>query len=935
MRSKLGPRLVLMLLWGAFVVGVPGRALPHAGVENARIEAIELDCAAPIDRDGLLQIMPVHVGDALGADTLDRVRERLTQTELFTQIAVEAPPRGAGVAVVAHLVRKAIVNAVRFRGNHVLGDDELQRVARVHEGTAFTDDQREYAVSRLQARYAAEGFEAATVTIAVHPRSPGEVDVILSIAEGPALRISAIGIVGTLPLPQDEVRARIGLAVGDRYTHAQQRQAQTAIVRLLRQQRYYEAEVSSSWERAADYTGVLRFTVRPGPRFEVQFSGNDHFSDDKLLRLMDLPTRPIVTDGTWRELARRAQRAYQEAGYYLARVEVHVEPGPPKVVRFTVKEGERYRIAEVSFEGNHVLPAAQLRSQMATRPPSWVPWRRGVFLDDVFDEDLKRLWYFYRRQGFQSAEIVDARTRLDPERGAVFVTVFIEEGPRTVVRQIEEEGTAAIAGKRPDLRVAQNQPLDPEGLEADRRALLTAFAQNGYTHATVTARVTTQPERDGEVATVRFEAQPGEQQRIGTIIVQNNLDTRSRVITRELPFTRGDPLNPDALLLVQGNIYRLGLFRSVTVRPLDTPGNAAATDVGVNVSERPFGAMQWGAGYNTRDGIRGFTELSYNNLQGLGRRISLRGDFNFDPSAAQPNEYAVVLGFREPHLADTKWSVRADLIGQRSTRAVDQFSIERLAFIPAIERTFSPGLKAGVEFQYEDANVFDVKPDVLVFNPRDQGKLQTVSLGPYAVYDGRDDAFAPRRGIFDSVRLRWAPSVLGSDVPTVKLTVQHSQYVPLTDELTFVYAARAGWARALNAGEQVPIRERFFLGGRTTVRGFGENEVGPLGARITDDLGNLVHPGGDPLGGDLVMNLNVELRFPLLYGLSGAAFVDGGGAYLQDRPIRLLDDFRRSAGPGLRYNTPVGPISLDYGFKLDRRSGESIGEIHFSIGTIF
>jgi outer membrane protein assembly factor BamA len=108
-----------------------------------------------------------------------------------------------------------------------------------------------------------------------------------------------------------------------------------------------------------------------------------------------------------------------------------------------------------------------------------------------------------------------------------------------------------------------------------------------------------------------------------------------------------------------------------------------------------------------------------------------------------------------------------------------------------------------------------------------------------------------------------------------------------------------------------------------------------LGARITDDLGNLVHPGGDPLGGDLVMNLNVELRFPLLYGLSGAAFVDGGGAYLQDRPIRLLDDFRRSAGPGLRYNTPVGPISLDYGFKLDRRSGESIGEIHFSIGTIF
>src|SRR5207245_8552786 len=119
---------------------------------------------------------------------------------------------------------------------------------------------------------------------------------------------------------------------------------------------------------------------------------------------------------------------------------------------------------------------------------------------------------------------------------------------------------------------------------------------------------------------------------------------------------------------------------------------------------------------------------------------------------------------------------------------------------------------------------------VRLFNPRDEGRLRTVSVGPFAVYDGRDDAFVPHRGVFDSLRVRVAPGELGSDVPFVKLVGQHSHYIPLDDEVTLVYAIRGGWARALATEEEEPIRERFFLGGRTTVRGFGENVIGPQGS---------------------------------------------------------------------------------------------------------
>jgi outer membrane protein insertion porin family len=680
--------------------------------------------------------------------------------------------------------------------------------------------------------------------------------------------------------------------------------------------------VEGKWERGEGQQGTLRLTIEAGPRFTVDFSGNHYFSDKKLLALMDLPTRPIVTDGTWRELARRSQRAYQEAGYYHARVDLRIEAGPPKAVRFEITEGESYGIAAVAFEGNQSLPASVLLSQMATRPPSWIPWRRGIFLDDVFAEDLKRLWFLYRRYGFDAAEIVDARTRFDPERRVVFVTVFIEEGRQTLVREVRRTGTEVIGDRLPDLQVAVNEPLNPEQVEADRRALFNAFAQAGYGRAEVTTEVRATSDGASNAATVAFHGVPGEQQRVGTIIIQNNLETRWRVILRELPFKLGDPLNPDGLLRGQSGLYRLGLFRSVTVRPLASGAGETTRDVAVSVSEKPAGTLQWGAGYNTRDGFRGFAEVGHNNLQGLARRLSVRGEVSFEPQEAKPSEYLGNLGFRAPRVGSTLWAFRSNLIAQRSTRSIDQFSLERFAVIPAIERTLLPGLQAGLEFQAEQSQVFDVEPDVLAFNPRDAGRLRTVSLGPFAVYDGRDDAFLPRRGVFESMRLKLAPGQLGSDVPFVKVLGQHSHYVPVVGGLRFVYAARGGWAHAYEGGDQVPIRERFFLGGRTTVRGFSENSIGPTGSQ------------NNPLGGDWVLNLNTELQFPLLFGLAGEVFVDGGGVYLQDRALSI-HDFRRSTGLGLRYLTPVGPISLEYGFKLDRRAGEPLGEVHYSIGTIF
>jgi outer membrane protein insertion porin family len=958
--------LVLMLAHSS------GRAQDQAeNLLGRPIVAIEFECAAPIDSDGLTGLMPMRVGSPLRAEDLQEAHWRLEQKRLFTSIGIDLRPRASGVAVVVRLVRKPIVNRIRFEGNEEISGNELSRVVPLRESEVLTEKLREYSVDRVRKKYVSEGFNAARVTVELRPRAPGEVDVIFHIEEGVPLRVADIVIAGRLPVRQEEIRNAINIRVGERYRSEAGRAADKAALRLLREKHYYEAQVGSKWEAGPDGTGTVHFDIDPGPLFDLRFSGNHHLSDRQLLSLIDLPKRTIVTDGTWRELARRAHQLYQEKGYYFAKVEVGIAPGPPKVVRFSIDEGRVFHVAKVDFEGNHGLSAKQLHAVMVTRPPSWIPWRRGILLDDVLDDDMKRLWYLYRRYGFEAAEIVDDRVRFEPGRGQIFLRIIIDEGRQTVIRRIERSGLASIAGRLPKLSVKVGEPLDREKVDYDRRQLLSALASAGYTEARVEAHVNTEPSRTTEAATVSFEAIPGVQQRVGTIIVQNNFDTHASVITRELPFKEGDPLDPQALLKGQTNVYKLGIFRSVTVRPLrtesdlveaPTPGGAAVIpesalsgvavtppspplsehepeatpnqqDVAVEVTDKPAGSLQWGAGYNTRDGFRGFLEVSDDNLQGLARRLSLRGDFSLQPGDVTPDEYLGNLGFREPRLDGTGATFRSNLIAQRSTRSVDQFSIERFAFIPALERTLLPGLQVGAETQIEQANIFDLKGDVLAFNPRDQGQLRTVSVGPFAVYDGRDDPFVPHRGVFDSLRLSVAPRQFGSQIPLFKVFAQHAQYVPLSDDLTFVYVLRSSWAHAYVNHEIVPIRDRFFLGGRQTVRGFAENSIGPTGT------------ADDPLGGDLVVNVNTELRFPLLYGFGGVVFVDGGGVYLEDTTGApgsclgcdsvSLHDFRRAAGLGLRYITPVGPLSLDYGFKLDRRADESVGEVYFAVGTVF
>jgi outer membrane protein insertion porin family len=910
------------------------------------LRAIHFVADAWIDEDGLRALLPLQIGAPLTTDDLAGAEQRLERTGIFRSIEVRTRAEDGAAIVLFDVKRKRIITDVSVVGYDVLKWRDAYRLARLRSGAFYDPEGVDAARQRLMRRYAQLGYPHAEVRSDVRLR-PGEADVLLTIDEGKPEMVSAVVVTGahgtadTGVPPVELVKAARSLVRKPHRRNAAH-DGERLLLTRLRHDGFYGAQIDSEWVSSGDDTGVLWFTVDPGVKSAVVIEGNHARSDAQLLGLMDLDTRLIITDGTWRELARRMTRAYQDRGYYRVQVRLRVDDGPPRRIVFSIDEGRRYRVRRVDFAGNREMPADRLRAEMNIQPARWLPWpRSGAFVRSVFDEDLRRLWYFYREQGFADAEIVDAPVDIDDATGAIDVTVVIDEGPRTIVETVEAPDLAVLPTDvpTPKLAVAVGEPLRPAALDADKRAITAALRSGGYVDASVEPVVARRNAGETAPAAVGWKIDRGVQHTIGAVIVQGNVETRDATILRELPFERGDPLDPDALRRGQDQIYQLGTYRSVSVQPINPTD--PVEDIGVEVVPRPPGSLQWGGGYNTRDGITGFAELTYDNLGHRARRITLRAQGSVVPDDPSSTQFLSLIGYRQPRFLGTAWQWNTELLGVRSTKTIDQYDILLATLGNGVVRELLPGLKFGTEMTLERADVFDVKPQAFV--DTDSGIQYTTALSPSLTYDARNDPFAPTSGYFESARLRYAPGGVSS-VHFAKLNMQHSQAFPLADWLSFIYTARLGYGYAFSGAPVLPIRERYFLGGSTTVRGFAENSLGPVWCTPT---GKACGGNGIVTGGDLAMVLSLEWRVPIIYQLSAAVFNDNGGLFLtqcdescrQQRNVQndafTWKNIRHSVGPGLRYMTPVGPISLDYGFKLQRRSFESIGEVHFSISGTF
>jgi outer membrane protein assembly complex protein YaeT len=486
--------------------------------------------------------------------------------------------------------------------------------------------------------------------------------------------------------------------------------------------------------------------------------------------------------------------------------------------------------------------------------------------------------------------------------------VAIVEGPRAHLEEVAFEGLQALGeGEvRKELHLRAGEPfLLPDYLR-DRAALRALYRRRGFVDASIRSRI---EQREDRVRVV-FEVEEGEPALVGRVRIEGARVTEESLIRRQLTFREGEPLQAAALTESQRQLYDLGVFRSAEVRAEPEEPGARERQVVVEVSETPDLDLNYGLRYNTEDRFEGLAEVRFPNLFGRALALGVTGRIN-------PKQSTILASFHTPFFARYKLDTDLFLGREADEDELTTSRVTRFTFQQSRELATKLRLQWSYGFRriYTLGKVTAASPFPFSFTT-DRASLVASLIG-----DRRDNVLAPARGRFWSVSFEYAPSLLGSDIKFQKFFGQFFYYYSLRPDLVWASGYRIGLAQGF--GQSLLKQDRFQAGGSTTVRGFARNSLGPVDP-VTDTV----------IGGEAVLVLNQELRFPLYRWFRGVAFYDAGNTFASVDTLRL-GDLRHNLGVGLRLSFPFGLLRLDWARVLDPRPDEKTSRFFFSLGHAF
>lgn len=629
--------------------------------------------------------------------------------------------------------------------------------------------------------------------------------------------------------------------------------------------------------------------------------------------LEDLRERP-EDDGALDDAAHELAQLYRRNGF--PRVQVFTDRRSvdmQRLIRFRIKEGPQRVVQAVRFIGNHHFDIDTLRDLF--------PWqRRGtlgtgaeIFADETVAAGVAGIRLLYRLEGYLDVEVETSTTEIEsPDDITVALYVELTEGSQYKLAGIEIVGESEIphSDMRDAAGVDSDTPFTPRlPLEVENR-IERMLAERSYFGAEVTVTVR---DEEGEEKTLIVDVQKGELWVIDDIVIEGSERTVPSWMLRRLPFTVGDPYRQSSIENGRRALFETGLFSKVTLDTTPMLGDLGRLRVTITVAEKDAIRPALRVGFGTYELGRLGAEVQHRNLFGRGWIGSLRGKVSFRGEEAETT-------LRYPFLFERKIALRLRV----KYRRFEEVSFERQ------EVTTSTGLeipwetellgkmRTAVGYEIRDEQIHD--PDVLL-PPEFTEDTRSALLFSSIVRDNRDSLLLPTRGSRFHARAEFADEAFGSELDFIRLTGGYSHVWSPAEQWNIVAAARVGWIRALGANE-IPLAERFFLGGSRTVRSFPEDELGPK------------DPGNDPIGGEAYVVGNLELRTPLWRALRGAIFYDTGSLVRREANIGRKD-YRHAAGVGLFLVTPIGPLRVDFASNLNRESGEDPWAIHVLLGHPF
>jgi outer membrane protein insertion porin family len=661
----------------------------------------------------------------------------------------------------------------------------------------------------------------------------------------------------------------------------------------------------------------------------IDFAGLKEFDKDTLTKsLKDFgigegqPFDKALADRAEQEL----KRQYLTRSLYGAEVVTTVTPQERNRVNvtFTVTEGSVARISEIRIAGNSAFSEATLKGLFDLNDGGWLNFytKADRYSRAKLNADLETLRAYYLNRGYLEFNVESTQVAISPDKQDISVTITIKEGQPFTVTAVKLEGE--YLGKEEDFKtlvtIKPGEPYRAEAVAETTRAFVDRFGTFGYAFARIEPR--TDIDRANGQVVLTLVADPQRRVYVRRINVAGNSRSRDEVIRREFRQFESSWYDGRKIKLSRDRVDRLGYFSEVNVETNEVPGTPDQVDLVVTIKEKPTGNLLLGAGFSSADKLSLTASIKQENVFGSGNYLGI--EVNTSKSSR-----TLVLSTVDPYFTIDGIS-RAFDIFYRTTKPLNSQGEEYELVTPGASIRFGVPFSEfdtvffGIGYERTEIRGKTALPNNFFLYREQFGSVSSsVPLTIGWTRDGRDSALVPTEGRYQRLNLDWG--LLG-DTRYLRANAQFQQYFPITRRFTVAVNAEVGWGKGLS-GRPYPIFKNFYGGGLGTVRAFDQGSLGPVDVT------------GAYIGGNRRFNLNSELYLPVPgtgndRTLRLFTYIDAGNVWGEFEKIST-DSIRASAGVGMSWISPVGPLKLSYGAPIRKKPGDRIQRLQFQIGTAF
>jgi outer membrane protein insertion porin family len=976
---------------------IPASATPSTTASSTTVVGIRVITADGRVLSDCPPGMSVEIGKPLDRSNVAASLRALYRTGDFSDLRAELTPIGNGVRLDFVATENLFFNRVIIEGlNAPPSDASAAAAMQINLGDIYRASTVQEGLQRLRDVLRDEGLYRAEVSAETQPHADThQMDVIVHIKPGTRALMGQVDLSNGTEFPSEVLVARTKIKVGKELTSAHLQRATDRVRKFLVKKGHLSARAvirRGEYDKAKNSV-PLNLDVTEGPLIKVSVTGAK-ISKGNLKKLVPIYQEGAVDTDLLEEGKRNLRERQERQGYFDAKVDYETEThaagpnptgwqGTEQTIIYHIDRGDRHKLVGIQVSGNHYFGAELLRSRLQIAAGSF--GARSRFSQRLMDSDAQSMRNLYFSNGF-----LDARVKTVVEEnyrgktGDRLVRFEVVEGPQTSVASLaidgihafKEEELLAVIGSVP------GQPYSEASVASDRDNILARYFNEGFPEATFTStaervpapqenpaankegadnrqrkeKVSESPAAQAAPVRLVYHIQEGPQTRVRRVLLSGYKHTRENVIQREIRVKAHEPLREGDVVESQRRLYNLGIFNRVTIGPQNPTGTDPDKDVVALVEEAKRYTIAYGGGFevqrlastNSPTGgevqaaPRGIFEITRNNLTGRADSLSLR-------VRGSTIEDRVLLGYTHPNLfSDANLSLQVTAYTEKS-QDINTFTQSRYEGSVQLTDVVTPHTTFVYRYAFRKVVISNLNGTI---SPQEIPLFEQPTLvsevGGTWIRDTRDNPAEATKGTFNSGDVALAGTRVGSSANFLRLFFQNSTYYRLPKHFSFARSIRIGvlepYGKTVSLTfpaqqtsplpELIPLPERFFAGGGTSLRGFALNQAGPRDA-IT----------GYPVGGQALLAMNQEVRFPMHLpfigsALGGAIFYDGGNVFSQlsrvtfryrpptpvfDTPTHCeynctneLNYFSHTVGFGVRYATPVGPIRVDLGYQINR-----------------